>query len=1106
MVGEFKFVRRELFLLSLFVLVILPGCFDSKPKPIGGTSISTSSSESSTSGSTNQYCSLFAGNSRDYQLCLGCLVSTNSHDLNTLAQCVHANAGTTGGASCTGLSCGAGQVPNFGTCSCDNTNTGTSSGGGTVGSDPTDITPYMFTGFSVTNRYCPNTVSTANQIGCFWGWTGRPGDNNPTTFNEQPINVFTDAGYLRWDLGMDNSQIPAFYSNNNDDYNSNLSFKGTWSTIPGNFTLSYLLKPNTAIYTPPPPNNNQEIQWCDCIDQFSAQTIGAGSSQKTVTTNNNSCLNSSNACRYASTLTNGIGGEVKLPLTGTSSGTANLLNVSLNGPASNLNVTTISNDAPLTMGSNLKVNVGIGKEDNNTTYDNTKTGLLSNIAKYNFSFGPLKITRPNSNTIITSNTVTNSISINTNLGFTPVSAVESSAFGIDAVTTQNVTTRACNDDTDPCVVSAFYRSTGGTINYRSFSPRFPSQASTIGSLPSGIFSVSTPKVIEDVSQLSAFPTKPARLRVFTRASDGNIYMSKGETGNWSNWVSLGRPWLSNVAASSNSVAPIYWAFTTNFKKNGVNAFPNPLDIANIYDINAGHGISLVGEPSVAYYDHNTAINLPSIILIASRVSHIKEDGSLGKYHNSIFYTVGRATGSTLTTANSFDNAFNWSRWQPIIYSGTNIQYIQGNPTITLEKNSSGNLYAYVYATDLQGIKAHPPVAPRNNPSGYPAYETPYSVAKLGDCTNLGNDTCKWFNYGKSLVQLKLDVTPYETITPGSNTCTITNWIDGGGTTTTASNALYTNESCNYVASASWTRSIYNLSENGRIMSDWSLVKFPNQTTGFSIRVYANANYSFKNNDPNCRFANGPIVAPIAEVRSNSSCGQHGQRSFLATFEFNLESTGTLIANDSNFQYKQINFIGTPYPIALPSENRYTAPTPDSYTANYRTFIDPEAGLLSGSAPHTHAALGGTQTFFNTTNDLNSKRMLIFGRHIDNKAINNLSVPQYVSTIYPLAGNSTSNNSYSVYRPSKSILWNGWTYIHHITPEPLDGFIRVQSFNPTSDIIPIFSNSLKKAKVDVPVYLFSRDQSGNLTMGYWASSNNGQGLKTFMFSPIGGYLN
>ncbi len=1090
---QFKFF---IFLISILSLIILPGCFEDKPKPIGGAVVSSSSAESSSSSSVNQYCSLFSGNSRDYQLCLGCLVSTNSHDLNTLALCVHANAGTTGGAGCTGLSCGAGQIPNFGTCSCQSSTTTTSGGSSTPGSDPTDITPYLFTGFSATNRYCPNGAGF-KPIDCFWGWYGGS-HNYPQDFSTPPPNVITDSGYIRWDLSTDNSQFTAMFRDDSitDDYSdSNLPFKYSSATFPGNFSLTYVLKPNTAISSA----NNNQIKFCDCVENYSNELSYNTLNQLVSTTPSSSCLTAQYACKSDVNNTNNT--AYYTSLNGSTNGLSKILNVSLNGPAANSNLTVTDNSA---VTNNLKLNVGMGKGNRQQ-----KPGLFSNVGYYRYTFGPLQITRPGSNTVINTASASDLVSINTNLGFNPVSAVESSAFGIDSATLGTVTTRDCTDISDPCVVTAFYRSSGGGINYRSFSPKFPSQVSTIGTLPIGVTAVSTPKVVEDDSQLSENTSpsvangikKPSRLRVFIRASDGNIYMTSGSGGNWTNWISLGRPWISSKNANTSTIPPVEWAYTKTFA-DSIHADSSLIGSG----LTLSNGIHIQGEPMVAYYKYNATPSSSSnqaVIILTVRVSEYGNATDIpGPYHNSVFYIVGKASGSTAT--GSFDNKFNWSRWMPMLDSTNQIVRIQGNPTVTTLNYGNASPFAVLMAsliptsssTTLQYL--HPPIGFQNSFSGNNnAIYSGVNCIPFANCAAneaFGN----WFRYSTQPMYAHLDLSKYFN---GTFLCSYTN-----DTCSNTVNNVQTQVSSNWTVNK-FTTSTETL--GGVYTSDWTFVKYLDASNIQHIKMLSNILNGYKTTtNANCITNSPSFTAPF---RQKNSCGIADNRNFTGSFELkystpNPSSSATVITEQS-FQYTKTDFIGTPNAIALP-QIRYAATN-----TNYKEFIDPEANLNSCGAgsctahsSYNAGAPNSTYTFYSNSTEKERSRLIIFGRFLREKVMTSLPSIQYMTTSYP-ASSSSNYTTYSTYMYDKSFMFGNYGEIMtHTINEPVNGYSRVQPVYPSSDVIPIYSNSLMRMGVDVPIYVFTRDQGGNLVMGFWGSSNNGQGLQSFLFTAIDGYIN
>lgn len=1036
-----KGVRLSAILLAAGV--VLAGC-DERPKAVSAKSSGSSSSSSaatSTTSSSAVSCAIFSNNSRDYQLCLGCATSTGSADLTTLAKCVHSNSGATGGAACAGLACGSGQTPDFAACRCVDTAPPTTFAG-TPGQDDTS-TPYLSAGFSIGNRYCPN-VGDLNPIKCFF--TNGGGSNDPVDITIPPANVFTDAGYLRWDLSLDNSQYPAYIEDS--EANKGIPFVYSSATMPGNFYFSFQLKPNTALSA----SNVNTVKWVDCVEHFSGFTNQFNSAA--------SCLNSSLSPIVAAH-------QSSLTLASSNgAGAASLTKVSMNGGAANLNL-TYKYMTPNRGIQSLLYGTGIGK--NNATSSEKFSGLFSNIGYYKFTFGPLSVRRPAGSTDIATGTVTERVAINTNLGFAPVSAVESSAFATPAITGGTVEGRTCANTTN-CLLTAVYRTTGGAVNFQSFSPDFPNHASPIGTLPTGVTAVSTPKVLEDTSQLTA-STAPAKLRSFVRAADGNIYMSKGEKGVWNAWMNLGRPWVADSAYPAAVPAQAYWAFT-----NGLTTAQGWTYAATTSTPNTqNEGISAVGEPAVAYYN-DSGSPPKALLVVAVRVSQILKDGSAGNYHNAVFYTVGRATGTS--SSNAFDNVGNWTRWFPVINPGNNkpIQ-IQGNPLIFLnDKETASNPKLYLFATKLatntmagSAANLHPPIAPDNTSSS--AY---YRV----DCGTFGNAGCaykagtkNWYSYGDTLLYITKDLTGHLNATASIN-CT---------SDAVCSNLAWTN---NYTEIAG---------VGGVIISDWTGLTVDSTGGGnYKLRIFANALWGFNTYydadgaSTNDCYAVSVYQAPLTDYfpsASGSICGYPQNRTYVHWYEFAL--TGGFAVSGSGVYHKG-QFVGTPYPVDL-GIYRYTSPND-----HIRNYIDPDAdsssAMLGGASPYSAAGL-------------DKARFALFGRYTGSETRLAFPTAEYVVSTYP-AG--TDDQLYSFYRTSVSAMYNAWAYED---PDTDGSYFRISPFYPTSDVMAFTSEGLKSASVDVPVYLITRDPNGNLAVGAWESKNRGRdGPKWFTFHTVGGQIN
>ncbi len=754
----------------------LVGCFDARPKSLGANaSTATAAKVGGTSTTSNNYdsqCTVFVNNSRDYSTCISCKNSLGTSDITRIAECVHSNNTATGG-TCLGLRCSENQTPDFTSCVCKDATPAT-----TIGSPPgfdDQLTPYMEPGFFIGDRFCSppeNATSTSYYENCLRASGGSsPNLALPKHTTQTPINVHQDVGYIRWDLGMDASQyspsVPLTVLR---------SFKGSNSTLSGNVSMFFQLKPNTQLGM----SNGTTVSWMDCVEHFSGYLSGATtyySTQNRCDPRSIGAMAAPNPRSVAFTLYSASSSSI--------SGRAVLERISMNGSAANSNLTTLStSDNPVlnmtSSGSDTSANFGLAKLNNGAVAwpSSANTGLFSNIGTYKYTWGPLGVRRPSGSSDIASGVVSGRIALNTNLGYTPVSAVDSTAFSPDAIN-GSLTSRVCYDTgvtspASPCAVTAVYRSSGGGVLYQTFTPQFQNSnhASPIGTLPSGITAVSTPKVIEDKSQLIPnIQTRPARLRTFVRASDGSIYMSRGENNSWSAWVSLGRPFVAANAAVANdgSSGPfsflnrVYWPYTNIFAQAVDPDLPDP------YVGGANDGISIAGEPVVVTWLNQADIlatgSTPhrQVIAIFVRVSQLNSStGAFGAYHNAVFYTFGVSrseTAATSVTTLDLDNLANWSRWMPVRRDAAPLR-IQGNPLVLISDliggASTGAPIVYLFGTSNTSL--HPPIAPNNSDLTHTA---------IAD---------NWYNYTRTIRRTSLDFSTY--VTAGTLLSTITaplNW-------------------------------------------------------------------------------------------------------------------------------------------------------------------------------------------------------------------------------------------------------------------------------------------------------------------------------------------
>ncbi|MEW6055722.1 MAG: hypothetical protein AB1540_03835 [Bdellovibrionota bacterium] len=760
----------------------LQGCFNAGTTAgkVPQTTTATSGTSTSSNGaSTETQCLLFSNNSNDYSTCLSCknslctcttstCTSTElaacSVSLNTLTQCVHNNNSLAGG-SCIGLRCGDTQVPDFAACTCRDAQPPNSISP-TPGFED-QLAPYVQPGFFVSSRYCPagtvNAVTGTTRFDCLLT-NGGPATSPtyPLSSSLSPINVFQDVGYLRWDLALDASQFsPAL------PLEFQRPFLGTTSTLVGNVLFSYQLKPNTVLAS---NAGLYQVRWNDCIEHFS----GYGTNAATASAVTNNFCDPRTATGVA-----GATSSVMIDLTaGNGSGTAQISGLSMNGGSSNSNLFSLA--APGTEGDLLKTSVfgtsdrGVSKEDTGRGVDgngigewndNTQgqgTGLFSNIGYYKYTWGPLGVKRnPADSSNVAQASVTGRVSINMNMGYTPATAVDSTAMSPLAFT-GGLTSRTCSTTaSNQCVSTSVYRTSGGAILTQSFSPLFAnnSHASGVSSLPPGIVAVSTPKIIEDTSQDVSTSTSPAKLRVFTRADDGNIYMSRFQNGAWNSWMNLGRPWVCNPSqggglCSGSNQPEVYRPFlmsAANWTAMG----------------RANNGISIASEPVVVSHMRPSGLNpnyVKGYIAVFVRVSHllstVHTDGTtlIGPYHNAVFYTYA-ATDFSTSASTSFDAIGTWAPWRAVIDSDGDLFRIQGNPLALMNQSAAGDTNTRVYlfgtrsANTTSDVALHPPVAPSvaNNTAAM------LTQATIG--RDSGNATAPepYYNYGYELVRTSADI-------------------------------------------------------------------------------------------------------------------------------------------------------------------------------------------------------------------------------------------------------------------------------------------------------------------------------------------------------------
>lgn len=875
-------------ILALATGVLVTGCLQNGSGTGGGgaaasgTGSGTKSLGTSTipgTTSTETQCLVFKNNSRDYSACTACKktlcpctkyypaprsniceitdIDSCTVDLNQLVECVHNNNQTASG-SCVGLKCTDGQVADFNSCVCRDAIPPTSIGPAPGYEDQT--TPYMQPGFYVSNRACPaadekpvHGLPTSFRNDCLLVGAGIGAAGSlytgkaPITEQKAPANIYPDVGYLRWDLALDASQyppgLPMIYKQ---------GFYGTWSTFPISFSMYAQLKPNTV------PKYPTSIGWRDCVEHFSGYNLSSALP----------VLSSTASCEGYSAF------AAKMTKTSEYAYTALIRSVSANGTAANANITTYDGEA-----ANPKLAVGIGllKADSgvpnaatgfgyqnpadvsmSTTVpvkDSSNTqgaGLFSNIGYYKYTWGvigkgldPATTTAPGTTDgwVIKKKptatgadgaelaspgpTVSGQIAVNMNFGYSPASAVESTAMAPSSIT-GSVPTRDCSTTTTSpyhCATTAVYRTPGGGVAAQAFSPAFSSNrhSSTVSVLPAGVTAVSTPKIIEDVSQLDESTDaggnarRPARLRTFVRGADGNIHMSRFENGKWHNWMSLGRPWVCDPEGaacgtlwSSTTVPPIYQPI--RFLSRGALTRGASTAAPSVND-----GISIASEPVVASFMmrqprqdgqlqpaaldtarrpmNGYAITAApvagtpvtpqkGVIGVFVRVSQVSSvTGRPGPYHNSVWYTMSVSQNRyTPGIALDFDDPLNWTQWMLVddhdaeTTNGGASFRIQGNPVVIAAPDFANSTITeadmtmrfYVFGTSAYSNFGDPatynPVTGGNinimHPPIAPTSGTIAEVTNVDEGDGAGFRR-KWnfFGYGMMLARTSINIQP-----------------------------------------------------------------------------------------------------------------------------------------------------------------------------------------------------------------------------------------------------------------------------------------------------------------------------------------------------------
>lgn len=1104
-------------------------------------------STGTTTPSTESQCTIFAQNATDYATCVSCKTSLcpctefypNSTTCKTtdisactvneslLVACVHDNVKSAGG-TCTGLKCGENQVADFVNCSCKDATPPTSIGPAPGHDDQSS--PYMEPGFFISNRFCP-VADTATVPGmgftpvahqCLLQDAGSGSDNGvpgatsnqgtpPRHVTQAPVNVLTDVGYIRWDLGLDASQYsPALPLNNK------LSFTATQSTILGTVSMYYQLKPNTQI-------TSNFVEWLDCVEHFSgyAPTVTSG-----FNSTNNQCVRTlatmDEAGRGEATYATPPARSIELSPMGSYAGTAKIEYMSLNGNSSNVNVTNHepagNAKAKITMidasTSTSTTRFGIGKSDagrtkvssNNTSaslFDFTRdesldidgdgspqeqsnvadldegggTGLFSNIGYYKYTWGPLTVRRTNVVNDFATSYVTGQIAINANLGYTPASLVESSAYSPEAITGR-VPTRDCSSSyvPNPCVVTGVYRAPGGAVMTQSYSPRFAGSrnASSPDALPPGVTAVSTPKIIEDKSQIAAAAASTTnvtapRLRVFVRGADGNVHMSRFFAGSWTSWMNLGRPWVCNPSGTNSSqcIGATLPAAHRAFNSSDYPGLPRVWDHATDSIIEANNGISIAGEPVVAsFMDTNVGAGngIKGYIVVLVRVSHFKSTGgkdalpggpgiTYGPYHNAVFYTVAAVSTAPISGSATpyFDTVSNWSQWRPIVSPNGEVMRIQGNPTAFIKKlntsaASTAEVRVYVLGTNAPGL--HPPIAPKaaNN------------SRTVGGAFGINPG---WYNYGNMIVaaSLRLD-------NPANN---------------------YENTSGDYTANLAAARYQWDGKTTGRLhrffIRDGSEPVAPANYDEDDIAIISDIAWAPLDNDAAATTLDNSdririFVNTYSSVTMNTTAGEVGVSPFLY-MDRQIRHLEIHIRNDATIASKLV---------------------PNTLCVGSYSGIN-IFGNISAINLDKHArarTVGNRSTFVAAT--VANRGLFLFGRSVcpAGTTCDKVNPSVVFATVNGDANNlEACTNDHTVYYSATNVDSDTTTNSGRL----------VQQAYTSSDVIPIFSNALDAASTDVPVYMVFRNTQGNISNGFWGSIKGGtEGTKQFLLAPSGGPTN
>ncbi|MGE4232683.1 MAG: hypothetical protein AB7F43_05075 [Bacteriovoracia bacterium] len=1088
-----KILLRQL--VSLFIAVITAGCLNvgTKSSTADRSTASSNTNPSGTTSSSNDACSIFSSNLRDYSTCLGCVTSLGSSVSQTqLIQCVHDNTsnGPIGG-GCSIPLCGVGQIVDLVSCSCKDASTTPPFTPGVPGYDD-QSTPYLRLGFSVSDRYCQKDPSKDTDASAIPNCMDDPTNANTTMYprhvSQGPVNVFQDVGYIRWDLAIDATQYDV-----NSAMFDGFGFRGSSGSLIGNQSFFYQLKPNTVVYAP-----SGTIKWSDCAEHF-------GSYGSYYTTDLTCIDRSTSGVAAGNPNPAALSLTLKTSLDSATAGTSVLQYQSMSGGLSNLNLTTqnlpgnprVATQQGLAQCYETCVDAGgsgyaISGDGNPTCAGASQctSGLFSNIGYYKYTWGPITVRRPGGTTDIASGSVSGRIALNTNLGFTPASTIESTAFSPEGFL-GTVPTRRCStnvNNNSPCVVTALYRTNGGQIFYQNYSPRFPNGASSISALPSGINAVSTPKVIEDTSQLLVYPAAntptsypPAKLRAFVRADDGNIYMSRGERGVWNTWKNLGRPWTCDPATSTQCATDVSAA-------SSLPQVYQPYDITAVGGgtdtINENDGLSIAGEPVVAaYMDEPTCVlstgcPIKGYIAIFVRVSHLNSStGLVGSYHNSVWYTIAAASNSTSTSLD-FDNISTWSAWRPVINAGGTRFAIQGNPTAVINERNGTDTRVYLFGTESSTSRMHPPVVPNPLPTG----------------TTLPEG---FMNYGNTLTRTSLDISA---LTAASFASAITHDV----TNAVGQGWVFASEP-----------SCANAADCPAIISDWSIADTGTDT----VRLFANQIYGLRDTT-GAESLLGFLSAGATPTSYRDTRYYEYQFTSALSGTTSMCDSDNAAGSDSSSAstvgvggphlqgggfYRDLRFLGTPQPISMGFHNQ----------AN-----------LNQQFSGVSAAANRTDVCANPNNVPAASTMLIFGRTTCDDRFRCDTVNPTVAYAAVSGGpHCTGGNAVGGCTDGGACVTVGGggsqsatmyysSYAKSGGAVPATIYNRLRQLYVTSDVVVAPSNGLDIAQSDVPVYLLTRDSSGRLSHGYWGSYGTGTasvtcdglGAPLFNFIQSGAFTN